>query len=159
MEGSQSVKRSSTISESDVTQLTSELPRVARSMSADYGETADGARMSKFSGYIKRRSFRRRPSKRLVIPEKNYGHDSATYEAIRQRVLQERAVTNAIEALHERWNMLMFRYEDCTTLNEERKKRRLMKLNVKRQMELITIVTLFLVACLPIVVVMFIACR
>ncbi|KAH3847985.1 uncharacterized protein LOC127873787 [Dreissena polymorpha] len=159
METSRSVKRSTTFSAADVMRRTSDPPLVARSMSVDGVEPTDDTRLSKFKGSFERRSIRRRPSKRFDRTDLKYGHDEDTYEAIRQRVFQERAVTNAIEALQERWNMLMFMYEDCMALNDEWKQRKLTKLSVKRQMELITIVTLFLVACIPAVVLMCIVCK
>ena len=48
-------------------------------------------------------------SKRFEIV---YGNDTEAYEAIRMRVLQERAVVNAIEALQERWRIIMYMYHD-----------------------------------------------
>lgn len=101
----------------------------------------------------------RRPSKRQERAESKFGHDTETYEAIRERVLKERAVTNAIEALQERWRMLQYMFDDCVELNEGRKERKLKKLSTKRQVELIIIITLFLIACFPVLVIFVLICR
>lgn len=111
-----------------------------------------GITRSPFSGSIKRRSIKRRPSRKERPEEKNYGNDTATYEAIRVRVLQEKAVVNAIEALQERWRMIMFMYNDCQDLNKDRLERRQMKLDIKRQEELILIILMFLFLCVPIAI-------
>ena len=97
--------------------------------------------------------FQRRPSRKERPEEKNYGNDTATYEAIRVRVLQEKAVVNAIEALQERWRMIMFMYNDCQDLNKNRLDRRQIKLDIKRQEELILIILMFLgFLCVPIAI-------
>jgi len=93
--------------------------------------------------------FQRRSSKRLERQDVTYGQDTEAYEAIRQRVLQERAVVNAIDALQERWRMLTFMFTDCEELNQTRKDRQLKKLCTKRQFELISIIVLFTLFCLP----------
>ena len=103
--------------------------------------------------------LQRRPSRKERPEEKNYGNDTATYEAIRVRVLQEKAVVNAIEALQERWRMIMFMYNDCQDLNSGRLERRQMKLNVKRQEELILIILMFLLMCVPIAISFLFICR
>ncbi|WAR19230.1 hypothetical protein MAR_001068 [Mya arenaria] len=83
---------------------------VRKSVSMDVGEAeATRTTLSAFKGF-NRRSIRRRSSKRFERPEPTYGQDTESYESIRQRVFQERAVTNAIDALQERWRMLMFIY-------------------------------------------------
>ena len=89
----------------------------------------------------------------------SYGNDNEAYEAIRIRVLKERAVINAIEALQERWRMIMYMYHDCEDLNEGRKDRKIRKLNVKRQEELIIIVLAFIVLCVPISFLAILFCR
>lgn len=93
--------------------------------------------------------FQRRSSKR-VKPEPEFGHDTETYEKIRERVLEERAVTNAIDALQERWRMIMYMYDDCVEMNETRRDMKLRKLCIQRQFELIMIVSAFVLICLPI---------
>ena len=103
--------------------------------------------------------FQRRPSRKERPEEKNYGNDTATYEAIRVRVLQEKAVVNAIEALQERWRMIMFMYNDCQDLNKDRLLRRQNKLDIKRQEELILIILMFLLFCVPIAISFLFICR
>lgn len=122
---------------------------IRKSISMDTGET-ETLTKSFSSSSFKRRSVRRRSSKRLSRPEPEYGHDTETYEKIRERVLQERAVTNAIDALQERWRMIMYMYDDLVDLNEERRSRKLKKLCIQRQFELILIVAAFVLICLPI---------
>ena len=101
----------------------------------------------------------RRASRKEKPEEKTYGNDTATYEAIRVRVLQEKAVVNAIEALQERWRMIMFMYHDCQDLNEGRIERTQTKLTIKRQEELILIIIMFLLLCLPIAISFVFMCR
>jgi len=74
-------------------------------------------------------------------------------------VLEERAVTNAIEALQERWRMLRYMFDDCVDLNEGRKGRKVKRLSIKRQFELIIIITIFLVMSVPIFVMLVLICR
>ncbi|XP_053376527.1 uncharacterized protein LOC128547556 [Mercenaria mercenaria] len=125
-----------------------------KSVSKDSGETEVVKKSSiSSSGSFKRRSIRRRSSKRLSKPEPEFGHDTKTYEKIQERVLQERAVTNAIDALQERWRMIMFMYDDCVELNEQRRELKLRKLCVQRQFELILIISIFMLICIPISVV------
>ncbi|XP_060574663.1 uncharacterized protein LOC132732287 [Ruditapes philippinarum] len=105
--------------------------RIRKSVSMDTGQ----AQIIKktLSGSIRRK----RISKRR--PEPEYGRDTETYEKIRERVLQERAVTNAIDALHERWRIVLNSYVKCVAMNDKRKDLKLRKLSVKRQFELIVI--------------------
>ena len=74
-------------------------------------------------------------------------------------MLQEKAVVNAVEALQERWQMIMFMYGDCKDLNEGRLDRQQTKLRIKRQEELIIVIVLFLLMCLPIAIVFVFICR
>jgi DNA-directed RNA polymerase specialized sigma subunit len=94
--------------------------------------------------------LQKRSRKRLSRPEPEYGQEHETYEKIRERVLQERAVTNAIDALQERWRMIMYIYYDLLDLNEDRRSRKLKKLCVQRQFEFILVVAAFVLICLPI---------
>lgn len=98
--------------------------------------------------------FQRRPSKRQERGEPAFGHDNEAYGAIRERVLRERAVTNAIDALQERWRMLQYMYDDCVELNKGRKERKLKKLCIKRQVELIGIISIFLTLLVPVFVIL-----
>ena len=59
---------------------------------------------------------------------------------------------NAIEALQERWRMIMFMYSDCQDLNDGRLERQRTKLDIKRQEELIIVIIMFLLICLPIAI-------
>ncbi|XP_053376559.1 uncharacterized protein LOC128547576 [Mercenaria mercenaria] len=134
--------------------------KIRKSVSMDSGEAEVVKKsLTASTGSLIRRSVRRRTSKRLGRPEPEFGHDTVTYEKIQERVLQERAVTNAIDALQERWRMLMFMYDDCVALNEKRKERKLRKLCVRRQFELLTIVIVFLLICLPIILVLVLITR
>lgn len=92
-----------------------------------------------------RKTVRRRLSKRT---EPEYGNNVEEYDKIRQRVLQERAVVNAIDALQERWHQIMFLYEDCVELNEGRQRQRLQKLCIQRQSDMIFVILGFLFICL-----------
>jgi len=74
-------------------------------------------------------------------------------------VLRERAVTNAIEALQERWRMLQYMYDDCMDLDSNRKDRKLKELNTKRQAEFVIIIAIFLVMSVPIFVILVLICR
>ncbi|XP_053376538.1 uncharacterized protein LOC123526574 isoform X2 [Mercenaria mercenaria] len=94
--------------------------------------------------------FQRRTIKRSGRLELNFGHDSEAYEKIRERVLKEHAVTNAIDALKERWRMITFKYNDCVERNEQRIERKLRTLCIQRQFDLIIVVFLFVLICLPI---------
>ena len=98
--------------------------------------------------YIVSITFQRRSSKRSSRSEPDFGNDIKTYEKIRERVLQERAVTNAIDALQERWRMIMFMYDDCVELNKKRAECKLKKLCIQRQYELIMIILTFVSVCL-----------
>ncbi|KAL4238657.1 hypothetical protein ACF0H5_003364 [Mactra antiquata] len=132
---------------------------VRKSASLDSGDVDTVKKFPSTCGSFKRRSIRRRSSKRVNRPEPEFGHDTETYEKIRERVLQERAVTNAIEALQERYRMLTFMYDDCIELNEDRKSRRLRKLCVQRQFELIVLISLFITICLPVSIILIFICR
>ncbi|XP_045187586.1 uncharacterized protein LOC123545317 [Mercenaria mercenaria] len=104
--------------------------------------------LASVAGSSKRCSVRRRTNKRLGRPEPEFGHDTVTYEKIRERILQERAVTNAIDALQERWGMITFMHNDCVELNEKRKTRKLRKHCIQRQFELISVGFVFVLICL-----------
>ncbi|XP_060559940.1 uncharacterized protein LOC132719982 [Ruditapes philippinarum] len=131
--------------------------RMRKSTSLDSGEKDEVTNStSDPTGPFQRRTFtvvRRRTSKRKSKPEPEFGHDTEAYEKIRERVLQERAVTNAIDALQERWRMIMLMYGDCVDLNNKRMERKLRKLCVRRQFEMIVIAAIFFLICLPIIIV------
>ncbi|XP_060571789.1 uncharacterized protein LOC132729970 [Ruditapes philippinarum] len=129
---------------------------IKKAVSMDSGEAEISKMSNSCLGSLKRRSVRKRTSKRSNRQEPGYGHDTETYEKIRERVLQERAVTNAIDALQERWRMLTFMYEDCVKMNQTRKERKLKKLCVKRQFELIMVVSTFALFCLFLSVLIFV---
>ena len=93
-------------------------------------------------------TFQRRSSKRSSRSEPEFGQDTETYEKIRERVLQERAVTNAIDALQERWRMIMFMYDDFVELDKTRAECKLKKLCIQQQYELIIIILAFVLVCL-----------
>ncbi|XP_045187574.2 uncharacterized protein LOC123545305 [Mercenaria mercenaria] len=125
--------------------------RISKSVSVDSGETEVFTKsVISASGSFRRRSIRRRCNKRLNRPEPEFGHDAETYKKIEERVLQERAVTNAIDTLQERWRMIMFMFNDCVKLNERKGERKLKKLSVQRQFELVLLVCVFVLICLPI---------
>ncbi|XP_060571786.1 uncharacterized protein LOC132729966 [Ruditapes philippinarum] len=142
--------------------IQTEVPaKINKSVSLDTGgeHESDKKHPTLSSGSFKRRSIRRRSSKRSSRPEPECGHDTETYEKIRERVLQERAVTNAIDALQERWRMIMFMYEDCVDLNKQRAECKLKKLCIKRQFELIMIILSFILVSLQISVIFILIAR
>ncbi|XP_045161744.2 uncharacterized protein LOC123526574 isoform X1 [Mercenaria mercenaria] len=141
---------SADIEEPELAKLNSDYPRKLRkSISMDSGENFSSSGNSSIYS-VKRRYVRRRTIKRSGRLELNFGHDSEAYEKIRERVLKEHAVTNAIDALKERWRMITFKYNDCVERNEQRIERKLRTLCIQRQFDLIIVVFLFVLICLPI---------
>lgn len=52
-----------------------------------------------------------------------YGNKTREYIRLRKEITSGPTVTNALEGLRERWKMLMFMYEDCLDMIQERKDR------------------------------------
>ncbi|XP_041354513.1 uncharacterized protein LOC121372286 [Gigantopelta aegis] len=104
------------------------------------------------TGVVRRRSVRRRISRDDGKP-KNYGQNKEEYEKIVERVLCQKSVANALDALRERWKMLMFMYEDCMEMVKSvEDKRQKMKTKEKR-IEICILVTGIISIVIPMVLI------
>ncbi|XP_033733802.1 uncharacterized protein LOC117322944 [Pecten maximus] len=75
---------------------------------------------------IRKTSIRRRLSTETgdgVNDVTSYGKQTKEYSRLRKEIMASPGVKNALESLHERWKMLMFMYEDCLDMIQERKDR------------------------------------
>ncbi|KAK3587785.1 hypothetical protein CHS0354_042749 [Potamilus streckersoni] len=154
----------------DKQEIKDEHPPIIRELSQDSScpesERYDGKEMERKSSIVRKSSVIRRRlsrdgSRKGERPEeRNYGNNVDEYKKIEERVLSEKAVVNAIEALQERWRMLIYMYEDCMDLVKEKKERELYNKKIRRQEEIVIIVFYAAIVCFPIfLVIIFWLCR
>lgn len=92
------------------------------------------------SGVIRKRSIKRRISRdegHGKAPDRKYGHDTEEYKKLEERIMSDRAATNAVELLQERWRMITFMYEDCLEMVKQLDEHLLMKQQKKRKRRLL----------------------
>ncbi|KAL3872689.1 hypothetical protein ACJMK2_035899 [Sinanodonta woodiana] len=150
--------------------LKCEHPRIIRGLSQESNcpesDRCDVKELERKSSLVRKSSIIRRKlsrdgSRKGDRPEvRNYGNNLEDYKKIEERVLSEKAVVNAIEALQERWRMLIYMYDDCMDLVKEKKERDMYNKKIRRQEEIVIIMFFAAVVCFPIsLVILFWLCK
>ncbi|KAK3093732.1 hypothetical protein FSP39_019377 [Pinctada imbricata] len=71
-------------------------------------------------------------------------------------MMADKGVQNTIEALEERWRMIMFMYDDCVTKLEEKIERDRERRHARQKQELIALSIIYSAFSIPILIMVFI---
>ncbi|XP_078001310.1 uncharacterized protein LOC144453819 isoform X2 [Glandiceps talaboti] len=112
--------------------------------------------------YVKTKVAENHLQHQASCSQQSYGKQHVEYQIIKQRVVSERGIKDAIEALQDRFQRLQFMFEDCGEAHKERMEKRrlrkaemqkLQKLNLVTAVSLLVLITSFLLRLLRVVVV------
>lgn len=86
----------------------------------------------------------------------SFGKQTKEYTKLRKEILASPAVTNALDSLRERWKMLLFMYEDCLDMIQERKDKNKQRRKCRERREIFATCIIYTGIFLPVLILTFV---
>jgi len=94
-------------------------------------------------------SLQRRLSTTEADKQDTFGRKTEDYEKICKTIMEDPVVTNSLEALKERWKMIMFMYDDTVDLINSRKNNIILRKKLENRRELFAASIIYTSTALP----------
>lgn len=101
--------------------------------------------------------FQRRISKDDTGDDKPYGSKNDDYDKICEKVMADNAVQKALEAMQEKWRMIMFMYDDCMDLRNAKFEHDTLAKRNKLKKDFIALLITYLLITVPGVITLYLA--
>lgn len=101
--------------------------------------------------------FQRRISKDDTGDDKPYGSKNDDYDKICEKVMADNGVQKALEAMKEKWRMIMFMYDDCMDLRKAKFEHDTLAKRNKLKKEFIALLITYLLITVPGVITLYLA--
>ncbi|XP_071160593.1 uncharacterized protein [Mytilus edulis] len=106
---------------------------------------------------IRKTSIRRRVSKDDMSENKPYGNKAEEYDKICEKVMADTGVQKTLEALQEKWRMIMYMHDDCMDLRTQKTEQGVIGRRARIKRELIALVITYVIITLPILITLYLA--